>query len=462
MLQPTALLCAFLLSVLAGTLLTQIGTRTFTVHGDTTAIGSTIIDGNTNANVTIQSPENKTYNQNNVTLAFAVESDVLSIENFPYGPLFLFFRHGVVLDYNISELVNIIADPDNYSPHLPDNISTTFSSPDGHHYVGNANLTNLFEGPHNLTVWIRADYSMMSYSYYEWAILTTVSFDIDSIPPNISILSPENKAYNTAEIPLNLYINETTSQTSYILDDHAKETITGNTTLTGLADGNHSIIVYANDTAGNVGKSVANFVIDTIPPFISNISIENRAYNSTNIMLGFSVNDTVSWMGYSLDNQANATLAGNMTLSGLSEGSHNVVVYANDSAGNMGKSDTIFFTVDVTPPFISNITSYWNVFNPQQGQFTFNINEPTSWIAYSLDQQANVTITGNMTLNNLPYGLHNLTLYATDQAGNTASETIYFRVVEQIGVYLTYVTIFAVIAVGVALLVYFKKYYRKK
>jgi hypothetical protein len=197
---------------------------------------------------------------------------------------------------------------------------------------------------------------MISYSYYEWAILTTVSFNIDSIPPSISILFPENKAYNTAEIPLNLYINETTSQTSYILDDHAKETITGNTTLTGLADGNHSIIVYANDKAGNVGKSVANFVIDTIPPLISNISIENRAYNSTNIMLGFNVNDTVSWMGYDLDNQANATLAGNMTLSGLSEGSHNVVVYANDSAGNMRKSETVFFTVDITPPVISNIT----------------------------------------------------------------------------------------------------------
>jgi hypothetical protein len=32
-------------------------------------------------------------------------------------------------------------------------------------------------------------------------------------------------------------------------------TIPGNTTLNGLTDGSHSLVVYANDTAGNVGAS---------------------------------------------------------------------------------------------------------------------------------------------------------------------------------------------------------------
>jgi len=51
-------------------------------------------------------------------------------------------------------------------------------------------------------------------------------------------------------------------------------------------------------------------------------------------------------MAYSLDGQANVTVTGNITLSGLSEGSHNLVVYANDTAGNTGLSETVYFTIE--------------------------------------------------------------------------------------------------------------------
>ena len=50
-------------------------------------------------------------------------------------------------------------------------------------------------------------------------------------------------------------------------------------------------------------------------------------------------------MGYSIDDQANTTISGNTTLTGLSEGSHSLTLYANDTAGNTGKSEKIYFTV---------------------------------------------------------------------------------------------------------------------
>ena len=57
------------------------------------------------------------------------------------------------------------------------------------------------------------------------------------------------------------------------------------------------------------------------------------------------------------------------------------------------------------------------------------MNKSALWLGYSLDGQANVTIAGNTTLNKVPNGAHNLTVYATDQYGNTgASETVYFTV----------------------------------
>jgi hypothetical protein len=34
-----------------------------------------------------------------------------------------------------------------------------------------------------------------------------------------------------------------------------------------------------------------------------------------------------------------------VTLTGLAEGTHSIVIYANDTTGNMGASETIFFTI---------------------------------------------------------------------------------------------------------------------
>jgi hypothetical protein len=48
---------------------------------------------------------------------------------------------------------------------------------------------------------------------------------------------------------------------------------------------------------------------------------------------------------YSLDGDDNVTVAGNATLTGLAYGYHNVTVYAIDKLGNIGTSETVFFTL---------------------------------------------------------------------------------------------------------------------
>jgi hypothetical protein len=93
-----------LVSALAGTLLIQNGEKTFIVQGETTTNNSIIIDGNPNATLTIQSPVNKNYYENNITVTFSIETDVPPQENFG-GKLFaLFLRHGVALDSEIASL----------------------------------------------------------------------------------------------------------------------------------------------------------------------------------------------------------------------------------------------------------------------------------------------------------------------------------------------------------------------
>jgi len=68
------------------------------------------------------------------------------------------------------------------------------------------------------------------------------------------------------------------------------------------------------------------------------------------------VSESTSWIGYSLNNQANVTIPGNTTLTSLLDGVYYVVIYANDTTGNMGASSIVYFTVDTTPPNITDVS----------------------------------------------------------------------------------------------------------
>jgi len=129
-----------------------------------------------------------------------------------------------------------------------------------------------------------------------------------------------------------------------------------NEKIANLSDGLHFLSVYAQvyyfDNWLFEGNSSIEFNVDTSSPAIRQLSVANKTYSNQNIALSFNLNENASWLAYNLDNQGNTTIQGNITLSGLSEGSHIIVVYANDTSGNMGKSDTIFFEVkkvDFTP-----------------------------------------------------------------------------------------------------------------
>ena len=85
-----------------------------------------------------------------------------------------------------------------------------------------------------------------------------------------------------------------------------------------------------------------------VMPSVSLINPQNTTYQIANVTLDFALNKQVSWLGYSLDGQDNATITGNLTLTNLSTGLHNVTVYAEDKYSNTAASETIIFTI--TPP----------------------------------------------------------------------------------------------------------------
>jgi hypothetical protein len=84
------------------------------------------------------------------------------------------------------------------------------------------------------------------------------------------------------------------------------------------------------------------------PPQVTILGWAN-ATNARSFSLNFTVNKPTSWMGYSLDGFGNVTINGSLTLTDLSSGLHNITLYAEDVFGNMGNSETIFFTMTEEP-----------------------------------------------------------------------------------------------------------------
>jgi N-acetylneuraminic acid mutarotase len=189
-------------------------------------------------------------------------------------------------------------------------------------------------------------------------------------------------------------------------------------------------------------------------PRISVLSPENKVYNESSVALTFRVNEPASWTGYSLDGQDNVTVTGNATLSGLSSGLHNVTVYANDTAGNMGVSETIKFTV---PLVIHVLSPEKRTYDTSSIPLNFTVNSASAQLTYCLNGEKNSTISGNTTLNGLANGDYTLTIYAEDEAGNVGtSETILFTVDVPFPT-LIIVSVITVAVVGVGLLIYFRK-----
>jgi len=115
------------------------------------------------------------------------------------------------------------------------------------------------------------------------------------------------------------------------------------------------------------------------------------------------------------------------------------------------------------PPEITLISPENKTYHETSVPLEFSVNEPVSWMRYKLDNETIVDISGNTTITGLSFGLHNLTVYATDYSDNTgASETIYFTVPEPFPALLVATVSGASVAViGVGLVVYFKKRGRK-
>lgn len=133
--------------------------------------------------------------------------------------------------------------------------------------------------------------------------------------------------------------------------------------------GTYTVTLNVTDTRGSWGIKQKQMLVVRLPPLIVIISPQNATYRTSSIPLTFFVDKVTSWIGYSLDSQANVTIAGNTILTGLAQGLHNIIAYANDTYGNMGVSNNVFFTVQITP------SKYTLTIYSSPSEVTFTVND---------------------------------------------------------------------------------------
>jgi len=196
---------------------------------------------------------------------------------------------------------------------------------------------------------------------------------------------------------------------------------------------------------------------DTAPPLVSVLSPKNESYAARNVPLTCAVNETVFRMAYSIDGQSNIGFTGNTTLTGWPEGSHCVVVYAIDTFGHVAVSGAVFFTIDLSPPFIVVLSPQNKTYDTTDVPLTFATNEPVSGMAYSLDGQTDVVIAGNATRAVLSEGSHRVVVYANDTAGNAGGSAVVYFNVAPFPVTLVAAIIVTVVIFVALVLIYFKR-----
>lgn len=128
-----------------------------------------------------------------------------------------------------------------------------------------------------------------------------------------------------------------------------------------------------------------------------------------------------------------------LPLQGLSNGLHLVnvtvtpseVVWSHDSYSS-GTDSSIYLAVQDQNVFCCRLKSPENMPEANPVLLEPMLNGPSSWMAYSLDGQDNVTITGETELPELSGGSHFLTVYARDIYGMmTRSNTVFFTVLSK-------------------------------
>lgn len=220
------------------------------------------------------------------------------------------------------------------------------------------NITSLYRNEIDKTSWNNTAITQEA-GTYNWVCNITAGINYNSAstsktqviskatPSNTLSISPSQSVSYPTQTTVTCSISSINNEVTPQL--FRNNILVSNPDVATLAIGSYVYVcnntVTQNYTTSQSQKTIVVSSGDTTPPVITILSPQNTTYTTSSVSLTFTINEPTSWIGYSLDGGANVTITGNTTLS-LANSAHNVIVYANDTSGNMGSS-RVYFTVNV-------------------------------------------------------------------------------------------------------------------
>jgi hypothetical protein len=190
------------------------------------------------------------------------------------------------------------------------------------------------------------------------------------IGPAVWIESPcDWLVYTNTSVPLNVAANVHKDSPEivrflYSVDENSNLTLTdlekvpdvegyefhAASVLENLAEGNHTLKVYSQDAHGGEMSASVEFMIDTdFKSPLSVLSPQNKTYFTTEVPLTFVCTEElrrtegITMADYILDGMGAGYISGNLTLTGLSIGEHELTVAVWTVKGFF--SQTVYFSV---------------------------------------------------------------------------------------------------------------------
>lgn len=235
----------------------------------------------------------------------------------------------------------------------------------------------------------------------------TISFNIDSINPDISILSPDGSTNTTdSQIEINYSVSDTNLQSCWWTNSSGayNTSITCGENITSLtwAEGANTISIHVNDSANNVNSSSVTFNLDSTYPIVSILYPENVTYDVNVTVINYSLTETnpdSCWYSNNSGSINSTFVSAGTNFTGVvsGTGSNTWTVYCNDTFGLTNSTSVTFERIeDPTSPEVTINTPINKIYN--NGSMLFNItatdNKAMDSCWYSLDSgQENVSLT---------------------------------------------------------------------
>ncbi len=251
---------------------------------------------------------------------------------------------------------------------------------------------------------------------------TPVSFTwtIDLTPPVTTLGTKPANPSNVAN-PSFAFSASETATFECKLDTGAWATCTSPHSTGTLLEGSHTFEVRATDAAGNLEATPVSFTwtIDLTLPVTTIGTKPANPSNVANPSFAFTASETATFE-CKLDTGAWTACTSPHSTGALLESSHTFAVRATDPAGNLEATPVSHtWTVDLTPPTTTVTSAPSGTVVGGTASIAFSSSETGCTFSCTVDAGAPSSCTSPLQLSGLAAGAHQVTIAATDAAGNS-------------------------------------------